>query len=144
MTTIEWFKRVTAGDSVNAAANAANLNQPTLSRQVHAGALSPESIVAIARAYDADPIEGLIISGLVTEDDVRKHGAEVLIEHLSDRLLADEVWNRMQDGRVVERTDSADAEIVPFPRIVTNDEVRKASRKKAAKTDPNWESETDQ
>lgn len=99
MNTIEWFETVSAGDSVNAAATIAGINQPTLARQIKAGVLSPESIVAIARAYDADPINGLIIAGLISEVDVARHGADVLLETLTDKMLADEVWNRMQAGK---------------------------------------------
>lgn len=106
MDIMKWFRTVTQGDSVNAAAKAAGLNQPTLSRQVNAGTLSPESVVAIARAYDADPLEGLIILGLITEDDVKRHGAAVILSDLTDKMLADEVWDRMQEGRVVENAYS--------------------------------------
>ena len=98
MDTVQWFKEVTEGDSVNAAAKKAGLNQPTLARQLNAGALSPESVVAVARAYGADAIEGLIVAGLVTEADVRRHGADVLLASLDDRVIANEIWRRMADG----------------------------------------------
>lgn len=98
MDTVQWFKTTTGGDSVNAAAKASGLNQPTLARQINGGALSPESIVAIARAYNADAIEGLIISGLITEADVSRHGAQTLLESITDRMIANEVWRRMADG----------------------------------------------
>lgn len=96
---LSWFENTIAGDTPNAAAERAGLVGSTLSRQIKAGVLSPESIVAIARAYDADPIEGLIIAGLITEADVTRHGADVLLETLTDKMLADEVWNRMQAGK---------------------------------------------
>lgn len=99
MNTVEWFRSVTSGDSVNAAAIRAGLNQPTLSRQVKAGILSPESIVAVARAYKADAIEGLIISGLISEADVNRHGADLILQKLEDHEIANEVWRRMGDGK---------------------------------------------
>lgn len=102
MDIMKWFRTVTQGDSVNAAAKAAGINQPTLSRQVKANTLSPDSVVAIARAYDADPIEGLMILGLISEGDVRRHGASVILADLTDKMLADEVWDRMQRGQACE------------------------------------------
>ena len=98
MDTVKWFRRITGGDSVNAAAKAAGINQPTLARQINAGTISAENIVAVARAYKADPIEGLIISGLVTEEEVRAHSADVILRDLDDRIIANEVWRRMADG----------------------------------------------
>lgn len=98
MDTVTWFREVTGGDSVNAAAKAAGINQPTLARQINAGTISPENVVAVARAYNADPIEGLIIAGLITEAEVRAHGADVLLAALDDRIIANEVWRRMADG----------------------------------------------
>lgn len=93
-----WFKEVTRGDSVNAAAKLSGLNQPTLARQINAGALSPESVVAVARAYDADVIQGLIVAGLITKADVRKHDLKVVLEDLTDAQIANEVWRRLGDG----------------------------------------------
>ena len=93
-----WYSTTTNGDTTNAVALKSGLVGSTLSRQLKADTLAPESVVAIARAYRADPIEGLVIAGLITEDDVRRHGADVLLESLDDRVLANEVWRRMADG----------------------------------------------
>ena len=95
---MNWYNATTAGDTVNAVAAKSGLVGSTLSRQLKSETLTPESIVAVARAYKADPIEGLIISGLITEADVSLHGAEALLESLTDRMIANEVWRRMSDG----------------------------------------------
>lgn len=126
METIRWFDRITGDDTPNAAAKRSGVNQPTLSRQIKAGALSAEVIVAIARAYDADAIEGLIIGGLITEADVRKHGAEVLLEQITDRRIADEVYERMVEGRGVEEF------LTPPTLVVISDE--EAEKKPALQT----------
>ena len=93
-----WYNNTTNGDTTNAVASKARLVGSTLSRQLKADTLAPESVVAIARAYNADPIEGLIIAGPITEDDVRRHGADVLLGSLDDRMLANEVWRRLASG----------------------------------------------
>lgn len=97
-TLMSWYKRVTGGDTTNAVASKSGLVGSTLSRQLKADTLAPESIVAIARAYDVDAIEGLIIAELITEDDVRRHGTVALLETLTDRAIANEVWRRMASG----------------------------------------------
>lgn len=95
---MSWYSATTSDDTVNAVASRAGLVGSTLSRQLKAETLTPESIVAIARAYNADAIEGLIISGLITEADVSRHGAQALLESITDRMIANEVWRRMADG----------------------------------------------
>lgn len=99
---MDWYRETVGSDAVNAVATTARVGQSTLDRQVKRGELSPEIVVAIAYAYDVDPIEGLIISGLITEEDVVRHGAEVLLASLPDRMIADEVWDRMQRGTATE------------------------------------------
>lgn len=136
MDIMKWFRTVTQGDSVNAAAKASGLNQPTLSRQVNASTLSPDSVVAIARAYDADPIEGLIILGLITEEDVKRHGATVILADLTDQMLANEVWDRMQEGRTVESHVSQRPELV-----VVSDEEYAALAALNPGYDPHMEAE---
>ena len=95
---MKWMQSTTDGQTVNAIAERSGLVGSTLSRQVKSGALTPETVVAVARAYHADPIEALLILGLITKDDVRRHGARALLESLSDRQLSDEVWSRLSRG----------------------------------------------
>lgn len=94
MTSIDWYRRVVRDSSVNAVATKAGLVQSTLNRQVAAGELTPESVVAIARAFGADVIGGLIELGLLREDDIRAHGVHVALTQALDIELAAEILRR--------------------------------------------------
>lgn len=67
---IVWYENTVKGDSVNQVAKKSGISQSTLNLQLtRKGALSPESAVAIARAYGASILEALIATGLVTPDE---------------------------------------------------------------------------
>ena len=57
---MEWYAATVADDTANAVALRAGLVQSTLARQIKAGQLSPEVVVAIARAYRADVLDALV------------------------------------------------------------------------------------
>ena len=109
---IEWYRQATGDATVNAVAAKAGLVGSTLSRQIKGDALTPETVVAVARAYDADPIDGLIVLGLITEEEVVRRGAAVVLADLTDRMLADEVYDRMIEGRGVRDFEAPTFEIV--------------------------------
>lgn len=91
----KWYEATTGGASVNAVAARAGLVQTTLARQLRADALSPESIVAVARAYSADVIGALIVAGVITDEDVRRHGVRLTFKAATDAEIAAEVMKRM-------------------------------------------------
>lgn len=99
---IKWLKSTVGEDSTNAVAANAGIVASTLFRQIRAETLTPEVIVAIARAYKTDPIDGLITSGLITEEDLQFATRETFLQDLTDRELADEVWQRMQRGQATD------------------------------------------
>ena len=93
-----WYRHVTGTDSVNAVAKRAGLVQTTLAAQVRKGELTPQSAVAIARAYQSDPLCALVAIGLVAADEVDAYARRVALGDVSDEELAREVWVRMSSG----------------------------------------------
>lgn len=93
-----WYRHVTGTDSVNAVAKRAGLVQTTLAAQVRKGELTPQSAVAIARAYQSDPLHALVAIGLVAADEVDAYARRVALGDVSDEELAREVWVRMSSG----------------------------------------------
>ena len=93
-----WYRHVTGTDSVNAVAKRAGLVQTTLAAQVRKGELTPQSAVAIARAYQSDPLRALVAIGLVAADEVDAYARRVALGDVSDEELAREVWVRMSSG----------------------------------------------
>lgn len=65
----KWIHAVTAGASHRAIAERIGASNSTVSRWFDRD-LSPSSIVTIARAYDANPVEGLRESGLITQEEI--------------------------------------------------------------------------
>lgn len=98
MASNSWFEVVTGGDSVNLVSQKAGIAQTTLNRQVKQGCLSPEVVVAVARAYNADAIAGLVGLGLISEDDVRFHAVVAGLSAATDAELAAEVVRRLAPG----------------------------------------------
>lgn len=97
-----WLKRVSGGASVLAAATRIKADQSTLNRQLKAGPPA-DVIVAIARAYDADPVAALVEAGFITarEADAGHDLSEA--EHLAwlsdaaDDVLLAEIGRRLKD-----------------------------------------------
>lgn len=66
----KWLEKIGRGDAPTGMAEKAGLYRGTFSRQYNAGKIPPNVIVAIARAYKADPLEGLIACGLLDRSEV--------------------------------------------------------------------------
>lgn len=96
---MEWYAALVGSDAVNAVAERAKLVQSTLNRQIRAGVLSVESVAAIARAYDADVLDALVIQGIITPEDIRRHGIRATLSMTSDLDIAAEVMRRLGEGR---------------------------------------------
>lgn len=98
MDAMTWYTQTTGDDTTNAVATNAGIVYTTLARQLSSGKLTPETLVAIARAYKRDAIDALIAHGIITVDDVRKHATRPTLQSATDREIADEVWRRLNDG----------------------------------------------
>lgn len=86
------------GATVNAVAERAGVIQTTLNRQLKAESLSPETVVSIARAYGVDVLSGLVAAGLITPDDIKRHGVHAALRDAFDADIAAEVFRRLGDG----------------------------------------------
>ncbi len=96
---MEWYRSLVGeGATVNAVAERAGVVQTTLNRQVKAGALSHETVVALARAYRADVLDGLVASGLITHEDIKAHAVQTALGAASDVDLASEIMKRAERG----------------------------------------------
>lgn len=91
----EWYRRTVGDDSINQAAEHAGIQQATLNRQLKSGKLTPETVVAVARAYGKSAVKALLIQGLLRRDDVAVFARVEALESASDREIADEVWRRL-------------------------------------------------
>lgn len=99
MTNMKWLTDTIGDDSVNAAALKAQINQSTLSRQIKSGRLTPETVVALASAYERDVLDALVVAGLITHEHIKQHGVREALSAATDKEIADEVWKRLNDGQ---------------------------------------------
>lgn len=95
MTLMEWYSATVRDASVNAVALKAGIVQTTLSRQLRAGVLSPEVVVAVARAYGSDVLDAIVIAGVITREDIRLHGVRQALAAALDVEIAQEVAKRL-------------------------------------------------
>lgn len=101
MNSVAWMWDIAHGDTRNAVAERAGIVQSTLNRQIDKGELKPEMVVAIARAYGAPILPGLVACGLITEQEAAiKARSDSILEALAkaeDADLVREVLRRIED-----------------------------------------------
>lgn len=96
----EWLESISDGATKGALAAAAGVERTTFNRQYDAGRIPPQTIVAIARAYKADPLQGLVALGMLTEDEIahlQPESAATFLAKLPDRALLRELLRRVDD-----------------------------------------------
>lgn len=94
----DWYSDTVRNDSVNRVSQRSGIAQTTLNGQVKSGHLKPETVVAVANAYGKDALDALVVSGLITREQIRQHGVRQALSAATDRQIADEVWTRLNDG----------------------------------------------
>lgn len=98
----EWLASVVGDDSLNAVSLKSGLPNPTLYRQQAKGVLSPEVVVAVARAYGVPVLPGLIACGLITKEEAGAGVAPIskieALRLVTDKELSQEVLRRMSSG----------------------------------------------
>lgn len=101
----EWFNERVGTDSVNAAAKTAGLAQATLDGQLKRGSLPAESVIKIARAYDYNPVQGLVDTGYLDALEAQGKIAIINWEDVTDAELCKELLDRCDpDGTLSRET----------------------------------------
>ena len=91
---MDWYNRVAREATVNSVATRAGVIQTTLRRQLMAGKLSADTVLAIARGYGVNVLDALVESGFITADEVRKYGQRPVLANATDAELAAEIMSR--------------------------------------------------
>lgn len=97
-TAAEWYASLVGADSERTAATKAQIQQSTLNRQLASHALKPEVVVALARAYDASPLAGLVAIGLISTAEADRMSVDEALQKASDEQLAAAVLERVRDA----------------------------------------------
>ena len=101
--TTAWWKYVQdliGTDKFSVAANKAGFDKSAFTRWSRGANADPAFAVKLARAYDANPIHALVVSGLLTEEEAQLRvvnvGKEANASTLSDAELVAEIERRLR------------------------------------------------
>ena len=90
----QYIATIAATDSLRPVALKANMEPSTLGRQLD-GTLKVETVVAIARAYDAPLLHAFVAAGFISQDEANDAAALSTLTSASDRQLAEEILRRV-------------------------------------------------
>lgn len=97
MDSLQWLAQVTNNAAPTGAARVAGVQPSTMSRQMDKGSLSPETVVAIARAYGAPVLPGLVACGLITPEEANTVAPlGKLLSEATDEDLLRELLTRVE------------------------------------------------
>lgn len=109
----KWITNTTNGDPIKEVARRIERPFTTVRRQLVDVEPAPETVVAIARAYDASPIDGLVTLGLIDVDEASRPAVEAVLRSAKDDQLVAEIYRRLQEAATDE--SGTDATIHFFP-----------------------------
>lgn len=89
-----WVAEVTGEDSWRTVAEKLRTTHSTIKRRLTNH--EADAIVEIARAYDVNPIDGLLAAGTVTELDIKTAARTYTVNDLSDLEIAQLVVDRLE------------------------------------------------
>lgn len=92
----EWLQKVSKGDSTNASANKAGIQQRTLARQVDREHIDAESVIALAIAYGIHPVGALVETGYLDEKWANQIVPFLAVRKLTDEQILEEILRRMK------------------------------------------------
>ncbi|MFF2556728.1 hypothetical protein ACFVUS_37365 [Nocardia sp. NPDC058058] len=90
----QWVDDLTGGDSTRAIAVVTGIPQATLARHLTMDTPPVETLIEIARAYNANPVEAQVVAGIITEAEAHRAGSGSAIRLASTRQLLTELIRR--------------------------------------------------
>jgi len=131
---------IPAGSSVRAVAAATGADNKSAGRWLD----SPRAdwVIALARAYDADPIAGLVAAGFLTDADVRHTDVAAALRTATDLELAEEIYRRAAAGEAGQALTGGD--VVPFTRTAAHVSDPYETLADAADDAADWEREDEE
>ena len=89
-----WLDTLIDGDTRRTAAKKAGYAQSTLSRQLDREKLLPEMVIALCRAYDRSPVQGLVETGYINEYEVQGVDLAIALHDATNEQLLNEIMRR--------------------------------------------------
>lgn len=92
---IEWFNRITAGDSHREVSRRSGVPNRTIANQVASGTLKPEVIIKVAEGYNESPVVALVDLGFVSARWITEPGIVTALSRATDEQLTNELLRRL-------------------------------------------------
>lgn len=93
---------MSGGDSLRHIASQTSFSKSSLGKWRYTGRPPADAVIAIAKAYDADIVAGLVSAGCIDEKDI---GAIEWLRGVPTELLIEELHRRWQDGEISAPTE---------------------------------------
>lgn len=106
-----WVSEITGDDSWREIAKKLSTTHPTIKRRLDNA--EADAIIELAGTYGANPVDGLIAAGAISDIDVRSYARTFLTEDLSDVELAEIIVERLQARENNERSNTSDDDVHP-------------------------------
>ncbi|WP_072689448.1 hypothetical protein [Rhodococcus marinonascens] len=91
----EWLGEVIGADSYRAAAARIDIDQSTIAKQLSRGVLSPQNVIALARAYGRKAGVELVRTGYLRADDIDGVGVVDALRQASSKQVLAELDSRL-------------------------------------------------
>lgn len=93
----EWFEEVTEGQTLRQVSSQTAYSKSSFSKWGATGNPPADAVIAVAKAYDADLIAGLIAAGSIEPGDL---GSPEILRHIPTDFLVNELHRRWRDGEI--------------------------------------------
>ena len=121
-----WIEDLIGTDSLRTASGKIGYSQSTITRQLSRNTLTPQAVIALCRAYDRKPVDGLVETGYLHEWEIEGVGIDSALDQATNDQLVKQIMKRSDpDARYLFGVDetinpSPTAEVLDFP---SNDRV---------------------
>lgn len=119
---IEWFNRITAGDSHREVSRRSGVPNRTIANQVASGTLKPEVIIKVAEGYNESPVIALVDLGFVSARWITEPGIVTALSRATDEQLTNELLRRLNliadepvDDLAARRSNTPPSDVEPLP-----------------------------
>lgn len=124
----EWLHDLISPDSIRQASLKVGKAATTITRQLQRGGLSAEMVIALCRAYERQPTQGLIETGFLKPWETEGVAIPYALEQSTNQQLLDEILRRSdpearylfgaegEDDVIGLAEDAVDAKVFTLPR----------------------------
>lgn len=119
-----WITDLIGGDTLRTASEKIGLAHSTITRQLSRDTLTPQAVIALCRAYDRKPVDGLVETGYLQPWEIEGVGVEAALDKATNKQLLGAVMRRSDpeatylfglDQEVINPNMDSDGNVLPFP-----------------------------